>query len=145
MRRYETIYVMRPNIGEDAITGIIDKTNGVIENFGGHIVQLDRWGIKKLAYLIKKESQGYYVFSEYAGTPEAVDEIERLFRIDDKILKYMTVKLDDVYDADKDPAPGETPEKKGVEAIAEAKEVDLSAEDEEDSAEDDDEDEDSDK
>ena len=97
MRRYETIYIIRPGASEDDITAIIDRTNGVIEKFGGKIDLLDRWGIKKLAYTIAKETQGYYVFSEYAGMPEAVSEIERLFRIDDKVLKYMTVKTQDVY------------------------------------------------
>jgi len=97
MRRYETIYIIRPTANEDDINAIIDRTNGVIEKFGGSIIQLDRWGIKKLAYLIKKESQGYYVFTEYAGMPEAVNELERLFRIDEKTLKYMTIKTQEVY------------------------------------------------
>jgi small subunit ribosomal protein S6 len=100
MRRYETIYIIRPNLGEDDMTAIIDRTNGVIEETDGHIVQLDKWGLKKLAYLIKKETQGYYVYCEYAGTPAAVAEIERLFRIDDKVLKYLTVKLQDTFIAE---------------------------------------------
>lgn len=97
MRRYETIYIIRPGASEDDIVAIIERTNGVIEKLGGKIDELDRWGIKKLAYPINKETQGYYVFSEYAGVPEAVSEIERLFRIDDKVLKYLTVKTQDVY------------------------------------------------
>lgn len=97
MRRYETIYIIRPGATEDDITAIIDRTNGVIEQFNGKIDQLDRWGIKKLAYTINKETQGYYVFCDFAGKPEAVMEVERLFRIDDKILRYMTIKTQDVY------------------------------------------------
>ncbi len=97
MRRYETIYIIRPTANEDDITAIIDRTNGVIEKFGGSIIQLDRWGLKKLAYLIQKETQGYYVFTEYAGTPEAVSELERLFRIDEQTLKYMTIKTQEAY------------------------------------------------
>lgn len=97
MRRYETIYIIRPGASEDDITAIIDRTNGVIEKLGGKIEQLDRWGIRKLAYTINKETKGYYVFSEYAGMPEAVNEIERLFRIDDKVIRYMTVKTQDVF------------------------------------------------
>lgn len=97
MRRYETIYIIRPTVNEDNINAIVDRTNGVIEKFGGSIIQLDRWGIKKLAYQIKKESQGYYVFTEYAGTPEAVDELERLFRIDENTLRYMTIKTQEAY------------------------------------------------
>ncbi|MDA8160735.1 MAG: 30S ribosomal protein S6 [Desulfobacteraceae bacterium] len=97
MRRYETICIIRPGASEDEVTAIIERSNGIIEAAGGKIDQLDRWGLKKLAYPISKETQGYYVFTEYAGMPEAVNEIERLFRIDDKVLKYLTVKTQEVY------------------------------------------------
>ncbi len=100
MRRYETIYIIRSTVPEDDINATITRTNEVIEKAGGSIVALDRWGLKKLAYLIKKENQGYYVFTEYAGTPEAVAELERLFRIDENILRYMTIKTQDAYTPD---------------------------------------------
>ena len=93
MRRYETIFIVRPNVTEDEIDAVISRTSSVIEGDGGTIIKIDKWGLKKLAYLIKKESQGYYVYIDYAGIPASVAEIERLFRIDDKVLKYLTVKL----------------------------------------------------
>lgn len=92
MRRYETIFILRPNAGEDEITRVIDSTSQIILDEKGTIIELEKWGIKKLAYLIKKESLGYYVYCDYAGTPAAVTEIERKFRIDDMVLKYMTIK-----------------------------------------------------
>ena len=92
MRRYETIFILRPNTGEEEITKIVESTQQIIVDDGGTIIELNRWGMKKLAYLIKKESLGYYVYCDYAGTPEAVTEIERKFRIDDAVLKYLTVK-----------------------------------------------------
>ncbi len=97
MRRYETICIIKPSVGEDEITAIIDKTTGIIEQFDGSILNLDRWGMKKLAYPIKKEMQGFYVFAEYAGKPEAVAEVERIFKIDDRVLKFMTIKSQEVY------------------------------------------------
>ena len=116
MRRYETIYIIRPNASEDDITAVIDRTNGIIEQFGGNIVQLDRWWLKKIAYLIKKEKLGFYVYSEYAVTTEAVDELERLFRIDDKVLKYMTIKTQEEFTDDfNQKAPEEAEE--GAEAV----------------------------
>lgn len=92
MRRYETIYILRPSLGEDEINTVIENTNQIIQEENGTIIELNKWGMKKLAYLIKKESLGYYVYCDYAGTPAAVSEIERKFRIDDSVLKYMTIK-----------------------------------------------------
>ena len=98
MRRYETIFIVRPNAAENDIETAINKTVSIIEGDGGAIIRIDKWGLKKLAYLIKKESQGYYVYIDYAGVPASVSEIERIFRIDDRILKYLTVKLADTCD-----------------------------------------------
>ncbi len=92
MRRYETIFILRPNVGEDEINKIIESTTQIILKENGTILEMNRWGMKKLAYLIKKESLGYYVYCDYAGTPAAVAEIERKFRIDDSVLKYLTIK-----------------------------------------------------
>ncbi len=98
MRRYETIFIVRQNVAEDEIAAITGKATSIIEGDGGIIFRINNWGLKKLAYLIKKENQGYYVYVDYAGIPAAVAEIERIFRIDDRILKYLTVKLDDSCD-----------------------------------------------
>jgi small subunit ribosomal protein S6 len=92
MRRYETIFILRPNVGEDEITRVIESTTKIIIDQGGTIIELNKWGMKKLAYLIKKETLGYYVYCDFAGTPAGVAEIERKFRIDDSVLKYMTIK-----------------------------------------------------
>ncbi|OGR18844.1 MAG: 30S ribosomal protein S6 [Desulfobacterales bacterium GWB2_56_26] len=95
MRRYETIFIIRPSAGEEEINKIIENTRQIILDEKGSIIELNKWGIKKLAYLIKKESLGYYVFCDFAGTPAAVAEIERKFRIDDLVLKYLTIKTAD--------------------------------------------------
>ncbi len=98
MRRYETIFIVRPNAGDDDITGILDKVNSIITADGGTLIKVDKWGLKKLAYLINKQSQGYYVYIDYAGLPATVAEIERIFKIDDRLMKFMTVKLADACD-----------------------------------------------
>ena len=100
MRHYETTYILRPNLGEEQFTEIIDRTNAIITNDGGAIICLDRWGVKRLAYEINKEIQGYYVYLNYAAPGRTVDEIERIFRIDDKVLRYLTVKLGDAMNAE---------------------------------------------
>ncbi len=92
MRRYETIYILRPSLSEEEITKIIESSNQIILDESGTIIDLNKWGMKKLAYLIHKETQGYYIYCDYAGTPAVVSEIERKFRIDDSVLRYMTIK-----------------------------------------------------
>lgn len=95
MRRYELISILRPGLGEDEINTVVDYAKQIILDENGTIIDLNKWGMKKLAYPIKKEIQGFYVFCEYAGTPAAVAEIERRFRIDDSVLKYLTIKTAD--------------------------------------------------
>jgi len=100
MRRYEQIYILRPSLSEEEITRVIENASQVITDDGGSIISLDKWGMRKLAYLIKKEPQGYYVFSDIAATPGAIAEIERKFRIDDAVLKYLTVKISEDISAE---------------------------------------------
>lgn len=99
MRHYETTWIMRPSLGEAQFTEIIDRTAAIITGDGGTVIDIDRWGIKKLAYDIKKESQGCYICMNYAAPGATIKELERIFRIDDRILRYLTVKLADAIDA----------------------------------------------
>jgi len=98
MRHYETIFILRPNLGEDKFTEIIERTGAIVAADGGTVIDIDRWGIRKLAYEIKKETQGYYVLMNYAAHGTTVNEIERIFRIDDQLLRYLTIKLADSID-----------------------------------------------
>jgi small subunit ribosomal protein S6 len=100
MRHYETTFILRPNLGEDQFTEIIDRTCAIITDDGGAIINTDRWGIKRLAYEIKKEVQGYYVCLNYAAPGKTISEIERIFRIDDRLLRYLTIKLADAITTD---------------------------------------------
>lgn len=100
MRHYETTFILRPNLGEEQFTEIIDRTSAIVANDGGAIICLDRWGIKRLAYEIDREVQGYYVYMNYAAPGKTVDEIERIFRIDDRVIRYLTVKLGDSMNAE---------------------------------------------
>lgn len=99
MRRYETTYILRPNLGEEQFSEIIERTNNIVKNDGGAIINLERWGNKKLAYEIKKESFGHYIYFDYAALGSSVHEMERIFRIDDRVLRFLTVKLADSIDA----------------------------------------------
>ena len=94
MRRYETIFIADNDLSEEDRSPIFDKLKDLIQQHSGLLVMVDQWGGKKLAYEIKKKARGYYVRLDYCGSGILVNEIERFFRIDDRILKYMTVVLD---------------------------------------------------
>ena len=94
MRRYETIFIVDNDLSEEDHSPIFEKLTDLIHQHNGLLVVVDEWGSKKLAYEIKKKARGYYVRLDYCGSGILVNEIERFFRIDDRILKYMTVLLD---------------------------------------------------
>ena len=94
MRRYETIFIIDNDLSEEGRSPIFEKLKDLIQQHDGLQVMLDEWGTKRLAYEIKKKARGYYVCLDYCGSGPLVNEIERFFRIDDRVLKYMTVVLD---------------------------------------------------
>jgi small subunit ribosomal protein S6 len=114
---YETTYILRPNLGEEKFTEIIERTNAIVEGDNGSVIDIDRWGIKKLAYEIKKETQGYYICMNYAAPGSTIQEMERIFRIDDNVLRYLTIKLDKGKEIDQ---TGVEQEKEKIAAIAAA-------------------------
>ena len=118
MRRYETITIIDPDLSDEERTGVLERTTDLIPKEGGFLVMLDEWGNRKLAYEIKKKVRGYYVRIDYCGMGTLVDEMERFFRIDDRVLKFMTVLLE--KDADIENIKEEMAEAK-VEAEAKAK------------------------
>ncbi|XOF35116.1 MAG: 30S ribosomal protein S6 [Candidatus Electrothrix sp. YB6] len=122
MRHYETTYILRPNLGEEQFTEIIDRTNAIVQDAGGSIIAVDRWGLKRLAYEIKKETQGYYIYMNYAAPGSIIQEMERIFRIDDRVLRYLTVKLAKEIDA-----AGVDQEKEKIAARAAAAEAEEAA------------------
>ena len=91
MRRYETIYIMPADLADADISDAVEKFAKIAAGTKGDIVKLEKWGKKRLAYKIKKQGRGFYVFMDFAGVSETVRELERNLKIDDRILKYMTV------------------------------------------------------
>ncbi|MBW7957389.1 MAG: 30S ribosomal protein S6 [Deltaproteobacteria bacterium] len=93
MNRYETVCIVRPDIAEDAIKGIIQKASSSLEGAGGTVVRVDEWGRRKLAYPIQKKGEGYYFVLEYTSSPAASKEVERLFKLNEDVLRYQTVRI----------------------------------------------------
>ena len=98
MRRYETIFIVDNELSEEERIPIFEKLKDLNHQHNGLPVMIDEWGKKRLAYEIRKKTHGYYVRLDYCGSGILVDEIERFFRIDDRILKYMTVLLEKEID-----------------------------------------------
>jgi small subunit ribosomal protein S6 len=101
MRRYETIIIIDPDLSAEKREPVLERVKDVIAQQDGYLAFIDDWGSRKLAYEIKKKERGYYVRFDFCGTGAVVDEIERFFRIDDRVLKYMTVLLDKIADIEK--------------------------------------------
>lgn len=100
MRRYETIAILDPDLAEDAHGALCERLTDLIPAHKGLLVELDDWGVRRLAYDIKKKVRGHYVRLDYCGTGSLVDEMERLMRINDGFMKYMTVLQDKYVDLD---------------------------------------------
>jgi small subunit ribosomal protein S6 len=89
---------MDPDLADEGRALVFDKLKELIPQQDGFLIELDEWGNRKLAYEIRKKPRGYYIRLDYCGRGALVDEMERFFRIDDRILKYMTVLLDKEVD-----------------------------------------------
>ena len=95
---YETVFILPTGQADDALRGTIDKYRGVIENAGGTIDDVDIWETRRLAYPIKKQREGVYVVVNFLANAEAKNELDRIFRISDDVLRHMIVKQDEKAD-----------------------------------------------
>jgi len=98
MRRYETIYIGNPNLDDEALKEVVAKFSDLIKKQKGFIIKIDEWGKRKMAYEVKRFDKGHYVLLDFCGLPEMVMELERNLKLDDRILKYSTVKIDEDVD-----------------------------------------------
>ena len=94
MKRYETIFIVQIDLPTDELSSLIERYRAIVTALKGTIIKVEKWGKRKLAYEIKKQSNGYYVMIDFAGKSAIIDELERNFKIDDKILKFMTIMKD---------------------------------------------------
>ena len=92
MQRYEVIVIVLANLNDEDITELIERSQTIITDRKGVIAKIDKWGKRHLAYEIKKQKDGYYFLIDFAGNGSIVAEIERNYKIDDRILKFITVK-----------------------------------------------------
>ena len=95
MRNYEVLYVLHPELEEEAVEAAITRFEETIARLGGTIAKTDRWGKKRLAYEIKDQLEGFYVLTTFQAPNEASQELDRLMRIADEVLRHLIVKKDE--------------------------------------------------
>jgi small subunit ribosomal protein S6 len=101
VRRYETIFILRPDSGDPQIKEIIKRYEGIITAGSGEMIETEEWGSRELAYKIKNERRGYYVRLDYVSPAPVMNEVERNLKLSDSILRYLSVLVDDNADVAK--------------------------------------------
>lgn len=99
LNHYETLVLMSPEMAEENRKEIIASLSGIIERDGGQVGLVDDWGIRTLAYPVRKLTRGHYVRLDYTAPGATVAELERNIRITDGLFKFVTVRLDDAAEA----------------------------------------------
>ena len=94
MRNYESLYIVHPEVVGDELTAVVEKFQSILVDQKAEIYKLDNWGVRKLAYPIKKVERGCYVQTLFTAGPEVIAEFERRLRLDEKVLRFLTVRLD---------------------------------------------------
>lgn len=91
MRKYEVMYIVRPDLEQEAVQAVVEKFQGIIQN-GGEITKHDVMGKRRLAYEINKIRDGVYVLVNFTAAPEVVTELERILKISDEVIRYLITK-----------------------------------------------------
>ena len=95
MNKYESVIIINPSLDVQGTKEVITKFTDLITNNDGKVENVDEMGKRKLAYDIKKHSEGYYVVYTFEANPEFIKELERIYRITDNILKFITIRKED--------------------------------------------------
>lgn len=102
MPLYESTFIARPDISSQQVDGLAEQFREVLEGAGGEVARTEYWGLRNLAYRIKKNRKGHYYFMNIAAPPAAIGAMERTMRISEDVIRYLTVRVDEL---DPNPAP----------------------------------------
>src|SRR5215471_10265864 len=95
MRVYEELFIQRPDTPEEEIDTFIGGVKDLITNGKGTVEKVDKWGIRKLAYRVAKQNEGFYTLIVFTAPSELVHEVERRMRVTDSVIKFITVRIDE--------------------------------------------------
>ncbi len=91
MRKYEAVFIFAPSVDQDTRNGVIEKFKGIIET-NGSLIGIDEWGSRKLAYEINDLTEGYYILLNLEAESDVIDELTRVTKITDGIIRHMIVR-----------------------------------------------------
>jgi small subunit ribosomal protein S6 len=128
LRRYETIFILRPDLGEAAQKEAIRRFETIARASAGEIIDTEEWGFRELAYHIKGERRGFYVRLDYGGNGATMNEIERNLKLSDSVLRYLSVVVDKDIDPSVVRADLEAHRRRSAEARAAAEAARAAAE-----------------
>lgn len=140
MRRYEAVVIIEPDVADDEVKALTEKYGDLIKSHEGEVIKIEDWGIKKLAYLVKKRDKGRYILFDFVSGPALISELERQFKITENIMKYLTVKLDEDVDleafkagakAEEGPEEAQTEEETAESPVESEEQADAEKEEEE--------------
>ena len=95
MRIYEELFILDPKAADEQIDSVVAQIEETVKGAGGAIDKVEKWGVRRLAYRVQKRDEGYYVLVQFSSGAKAVREIERRLRVDENVLKYLTVRIDE--------------------------------------------------
>ena len=95
MHEYELVYIIRPDLEEDGITAVNEKVGQWVTANGGSIVKTEVWGRRKLAYPIRRHTEGTYLLQHLQFPPKSIEGLERNLKISEEILRYLVVRADE--------------------------------------------------
>ena len=93
-RTYESVVIINAALEDEQVEATISRMQETITTHGGELIELDKWGRKRLAYPIKKAKSGYYVVIRFNATTDLVATLERNYRLDENVIRYLTIQLD---------------------------------------------------
>ena len=94
MNQYETVFILTPVLSDVQMKEAVEKFKGILTAEGAEIINEENWGLKKLAYPIEKKSTGFYQLIEFKAEPTVIQKLELNYRRDERVIRYMTTKLD---------------------------------------------------
>lgn len=94
MRKYEVVFVHRPDLDEEKSAALIERFKDLIESNGGEVLKIDKWGKRRLAYEVKDLREGVYIIVHMNAEPKVATELDRVFKITDEVLRHIIVRED---------------------------------------------------